>query len=91
MTPCKCQLAGYCKTHKREMDEHNHRMCQNEPGYYEAFQKSKPKPRGLGDVVEEVLVKTGVASVVKKIAGENCGCGERRDKLNEMFPFEDEK
>ena len=41
---------------------------------------------GLGDVVENVLEKTGIAKVAKFLLGEDCGCDERRIKLNEMFP-----
>lgn len=44
-------------------------------------------PQGLGDKVEKVLEATGVASVVKLFAnGEDCGCDERKAKLNELFP-----
>ena len=41
--------------------------------------------QGVGDKVEAVLEKTGVAGVVKKMFGEDCGCEERRDKINELF------
>ena len=41
---------------------------------------------GLGDVIENVLEKTGIAKVAKFLLGEDCGCDERRIKLNEMFP-----
>ncbi len=49
--------------------------------------KSKSKPRGLGDIVEKVATATGVKSAVDTLLGENCGCSERRDKLNELFPM----
>ena len=39
--------------------------------------------RGLGDKVEEITTKTGIKKVVKKIFGDDCGCKERRDKLNQ--------
>lgn len=49
------------------------------------------KPKGLGDVIENITVKTGVKTVVEKVAkatGKDCGCAKRRDNLNRMFPFE---
>jgi len=47
----------------------------------------KPKAQGLGDTVEKVLEKTGVAKVVKWLAGDDCGCDERKQRLNELFPY----
>ena len=46
-----------------------------------------PSMRGLGDLVERVAEKTGVKAVVEKVAGKDCGCGRRRDKLNKAVPF----
>lgn len=48
------------------------------------------KPRGLGDAIEAVAKATGVKAVVEKVVGKDCGCGKRRDKLNEMVPFKKE-
>jgi hypothetical protein len=45
------------------------------------------KAKGLGDTVENVLEATGIAAVVKFIAGEDCGCNERKEKLNQRFPY----
>lgn len=45
------------------------------------------KAKGLGDVVEKFTEATGIKAVVKFIAGEDCGCEERKQKLNELFPF----
>jgi hypothetical protein len=45
------------------------------------------KAKGLGDTVEKVFEKTGVAKVAKWLLGEDCGCDARRDKLNELFPY----
>ena len=42
---------------------------------------------GLGDTVEKVLEVTGVAKVAKWLLGEDCGCDERKTKLNELFPY----
>lgn len=43
--------------------------------------------KGLGDTLEKVFDKTGIAKVVKWIAGEDCGCDKRKEKLNKMFPY----
>lgn len=47
-------------------------------------------PRGLGDRVEKVLKKTGVAGAVKGIAKafgvSDCGCSGRRNRMNDAFP-----
>ena len=45
------------------------------------------KSEGLGDTVEKVLEATGIANVVKFIAGEDCGCDERKQLLNKIFPY----
>ena len=39
---------------------------------------------GLGDKIEDVLEKTGIAKVAKAILGDDCGCEERKRKFNEM-------
>lgn len=47
----------------------------------------KKKAEGLGDTVEQVLEVTGIAKVAKWLLGEDCGCDERKAKLNELFPY----
>lgn len=50
----------------------------------------KKKPEGLGDVVDMVTRVTGIKTVVNmaaKIIDQPCGCPERQEKLNELFPF----
>ena len=47
----------------------------------------KPKAKGLGDTVEQVLEATGIAKVAKWILGEDCNCDERKKKLNDIFPY----
>ena len=49
--------------------------------------RTQPKAQGLGDTVEQVLEATGIAKVAKFLMGEDCGCDERKAKLNEMFPY----
>jgi hypothetical protein len=47
----------------------------------------KRKPKGLGDTIENVLQATGVDKVAKFVLGKDCGCNERKAKLNELFPY----
>lgn len=49
--------------------------------------KPKSKPEGLGDTVEQVLEATGIAKVAKWLMGDDCGCNERKKRLNELFPY----
>ena len=49
--------------------------------------KTVEKSVGLGDTVEKVLEATGIAKVAKFIMGEDCGCDERKEKLNAIFPY----
>ena len=44
------------------------------------------KSKGLGDTIDKITTATGIKKVVKWIAGEDCGCEERRAKLNALFP-----
>jgi len=48
-------------------------------------------PRGLGDEVARVAqpIKRAIQKVAPK-AFKGCGCQERQNKLNEMFPKKDE-
>ena len=45
------------------------------------------RSNGLGDSVEKVLKATGIDKVAKKVLGDDCGCEERKKKLNQMFPY----
>lgn len=48
--------------------------------------KAQPEPTvtwELGTAVEKVTTVTGIKSLVKHMAGEDCGCDERKEKLNE--------
>ena len=42
--------------------------------------------KGLGDAVERFTEKTGIKALVKFVAGDDCGCDERKEKLNYLFP-----
>jgi hypothetical protein len=50
-------------------------------------QKKDIESTGLGDTVEKVLRKTGIAKVAKAVLGEDCGCENRQELLNDLFPY----
>jgi hypothetical protein len=39
----------------------------------------------LGNKVEKFTTATGIKKAVKFLAGEDCGCDERKEKLNEVY------
>jgi len=43
--------------------------------------------KGLGDTIDKITTATGIKKVVKWIAGEDCGCDKRKEKLNKLFPY----
>lgn len=54
--------------------------------YKDYVKKHGEASKGLGDVVEKVTEATGIKKAVKFLAGEDCGCDERKEKLNKLFP-----
>ena len=48
--------------------------------------RTKTKSKGLGDTVEKLTEATGIKKVVEAIT-DDCGCQERKDKLNKLFPY----
>lgn len=54
---------------------------------YKEWKKSKNKSKGLGDTIEKVTEATGIKKAVKWIFGEDCGCDERKEALNKLFPY----
>lgn len=47
------------------------------------------KSKGLGDTIAKITEATGIKAVVKFIAGDDCGCDERQEYLNKLFPYGD--
>ena len=48
------------------------------------------RSKGLGDTIEKITKVTGIKKVVQgvtKVTGRDCGCGQRRDTLNRVFPY----
>jgi hypothetical protein len=58
-------------------------------GVCRACEHYQGPPRGLGDAVHAVLRVLGIEKAVKKrevVTGRSCGCGARRQRLNEIAP-----
>lgn len=49
--------------------------------------RTPKKATGLGDTIAQITEATGIDKLVKFIAGEDCGCEERKEKLNKLFPY----
>jgi hypothetical protein len=52
--------------------------------------KDNMRSRGFGDTVAKFTKATGIKSAVDKVSkmtGQPCGCDERRDTLNRIFPY----
>jgi hypothetical protein len=48
------------------------------------------KSKGLGDDIEKFTTTTGIKKAVDIVSNKfnkDCGCNERRDSLNRMFPY----
>ena len=45
------------------------------------------KSKGLGDTIGKITKATGIDKVAKAVLGDDCGCDERKKKLNQMFPY----
>ncbi len=43
--------------------------------------------KGLGDTIESITTFTGIKKMVDGFSGGSCGCEDRKNKLNEMFPY----
>lgn len=55
-------------------------------------QNNSEKSTGLGDTVAKMTNALGLdkvaESVAKAVGKEDCGCSKRREKLNELFPYD---
>ncbi len=55
--------------------------------YKEWKAKYDSAPKGLGDTIEKITTATGIKKVVKFLAGEDCGCDQRKEVLNKKFRY----
>lgn len=56
---------------------------------YKEWKKAQEakKSQGLGDTIEKVTKVTGIKKAVELFSnGKDCGCEERKQKLNHLFP-----
>jgi hypothetical protein len=51
------------------------------------IKRQKSKSTGVGDTVEKIFQATGVDKLAKWALGEDCGCQERKEALNRLFPY----
>ena len=57
--------------------------------YKEWVKNHQKASEGLGDTVEKITKATGIKKVVEMFAnGKDCGCDDRKEKLNKMFPYQ---
>ena len=49
------------------------------------------RSKGLGDTIEKITEATGIKKAVKAIFGDDCGCDERKEMLNKLFPYSGKK
>jgi glycerol dehydrogenase-like iron-containing ADH family enzyme len=55
---------------------------------------ARNRSKGLGDTVAKVTEKLKIDVAAKKVAeffGSDCGCDARRQKLNKLFPYKEDK
>jgi hypothetical protein len=48
---------------------------------------ARKKAQGLGDTIDQITTATGIKALVKFVAGEDCGCDQRKEALNKLFPY----
>lgn len=53
--------------------------------------KHEKQSKGLGDTIEKFTTATGIKKFVDWVTEEDCGCSERRDALNKIFPYKQPK
>jgi len=53
--------------------------------------KLSQESKGLGDTIDKITTATGIKKVVhavsKAVGKDDCGCEERRKKMNKAFPY----
>ena len=49
--------------------------------------RPRKKAEGLGDTIEQITEATGIKKVVKALFGDDCGCDQRKEMLNKLFPY----
>jgi len=82
---------GYYETiDKRSKDYREYKewkASKRSEDYNKLKQNVEAQSKGVGDTVAKITKATGVDKLVKFIAGEDCGCDERKIKLNKLFTY----
>jgi len=80
---------GHYKTiDKRSKDYREYKEWKALKDSYNKLKESvSNKPEGLGDTIAKVTGAIGLDKAVKAIVGEDCGCDERKNKLNKIFKY----
>lgn len=57
--------------------------------------KTNVRSRGLGDTAQKLTRATGIEKLAKAVVkavtgGEDCGCEERAERLNKLFPYKNQ-
>lgn len=55
-------------------------------------EKNEQQSSGLGDTIAKITNTLGLdkvaESIAKSVGKEDCGCNKRKQRLNEMFPYQ---
>ena len=72
-----------------EKDKEYYQNLDKRTSEYKRYKKrQRAKSKGLGDTVKKATKATGIDKAVKFVAGEDCGCDERQEKLNNFFSYD---
>ena len=82
---------GYYETvDKRSKDYREYKKWKSSKrseDYNKLKQNVETQSKGVGDTIAKITKATGIDKAVKFIAGEDCGCDERKKLLNEKFRY----
>ncbi len=73
---------------KRSKDYREYKKWLNKSSGYDSLKDNiENQPKGFGDTVAKITEVTGIKKLVKLIAGDDCGCDERKEILNRKFKY----
>lgn len=79
---------GYYETiDKRSKDYREYKKWKSSKNYEKLKENIEKKPKGVGDTIEKITEATGIKKAVKFIAGDDCGCDERKEVLNKIWAY----
>tara|TARA_R110001632_G_scaffold49452_1_gene123854 strand:- start:64 stop:555 length:492 start_codon:yes stop_codon:yes gene_type:complete len=85
----KLEEEGYYETiDKRSKDYREYKEWKATKESYKALKENvESQPKGLGDTIAKITKATGIDKVVKFIAGDDCGCDDRKELWNKEFKY----